>query len=80
MPHKVKKWGNSLAVRIPQTLAREVGIVANTTVELARSGDTIVIEAKPDDADRLEQLTAQITDDNRHDATEFGPPAGREVW
>ena len=29
--------------------------------------------------DELDELIAQITPDNRHDETNWGPPVGREV-
>ena len=28
----------------------------------------------------LESLVEQITDDNRHDEIDTGPPVGKEVW
>jgi hypothetical protein len=28
----------------------------------------------------LDQLVARITDENRHDETDWGPPVGREAW
>lgn len=28
----------------------------------------------------LEQMLAQITEDNRHGEIDFGPPMGKEVW
>jgi antitoxin component of MazEF toxin-antitoxin module len=28
----------------------------------------------------LEELLAQVTDDNLHEEVETGPPVGREVW
>lgn len=28
----------------------------------------------------LEQMLAQITEDNRHGEVDFGPPVGKEVW
>lgn len=29
---------------------------------------------------RLEEMLAQITEDNRHGEVDFGPPVGKEVW
>ena len=28
----------------------------------------------------LEDLLAQVTEDNRHEVVDFGPPVGKEVW
>jgi antitoxin MazE len=75
---QVAKWGNSLAVRIPKTVADEARI---------QEGDSIVIEAldghielRP--AERiptLEELVAQITLENRHEETDWGPDRGKEI-
>jgi antitoxin MazE len=75
---QVAKWGNSLAVRIPKDVAEQVRL---------REGDAIVIEAldghvelRP--AERiptLEELVAQITPENRHAETDWGPDRGKEI-
>lgn len=39
---KIKKWGNSLGVRIPVKLCS--GFNENTTVNITRDGDRIIIE------------------------------------
>lgn len=74
---QVVKWGNSLAVRIPKTIAEQARI---------KQGDAIVIEAvdgrvelRP--AERiptLEELVAQITPENRYGELDWGPPIGKE--
>lgn len=35
----VGRWGNSLAVRLPAELARALGLVEGSTVQLARNAD-----------------------------------------
>jgi antitoxin MazE len=75
---QVVKWGNSLAVRIPKIVAQEARM---------QEGDSIVIEAldghielRP--AERiptLEELVAQITPENRHKETDWGPDRGKEI-
>jgi antitoxin MazE len=34
MLSRVQKWGNTLAVRIPQTFAEQAGLSSDTSVEL----------------------------------------------
>lgn len=75
---QLAKWGNSLAVRIPKDVAEQARL---------REGDSIVIEAldghielRP--AERipsLEELVAQITPENRHGETDWGPDRGKEI-
>jgi len=75
---QVAKWGNSLAVRIPKDVAEQARL---------HEGDSIVIETldgrvqlRP--AERiptLEELVAQITKQNRHEETDWGPDVGKEI-
>jgi antitoxin MazE len=75
---QVVKWGNSLAVRIPKALAQEARL---------QEGDSIVIEASADRIElrraaripTLEELVAQITPENRHPETQWGPDIGKEI-
>ena len=41
---KAQKWGNSLAVRLPKTLAEECGIEADSPVEIVREDNLIIIK------------------------------------
>ena len=72
------KWGNSLAVRIPKTVAEEARM---------QEGDSIVIEAKrgrvelrrAEKVPTLEELVAQITPKNRYKETTWGPDRCKEI-
>ncbi|HEV8639090.1 MAG TPA: AbrB/MazE/SpoVT family DNA-binding domain-containing protein [Chloroflexota bacterium] len=78
----VQKWGNSLAVRIPRALAEEVGIERGSQVELAVEQGRLVAAPLRPRASRytLDELLAQVTDENVHDEVDFGPPVGKERW
>jgi len=74
---QMAKWGNSLAVRIPKDVAQEAHL---------KEGDAVVIKAakgrielrRADRIPTLEELVAQITPENRHPETDWGPDVGRE--
>lgn len=80
MKARVQKWGNSLAIRIPKAFAVEVGLSAETQVEVSLQDGKLVIEPAPEEEFTLEQLVAGITEENRHPETDWGPPVGNEVW
>lgn len=73
----VVKWGNSLAVRIPKAVAEQARM---------REGDSVVLKAakgrievrSAEKIPTLEELVAQITPENRHPETNWGPDVGRE--
>jgi len=79
MKTTIRKWGNSLAVRIPRPFAEEIHLEENTMVDLTiRSGRLVIVPAEP--AITLESLVEQITDENRHSEVETGKHVGNEVW
>lgn len=39
----VAKWGNSLAVRIPRTIAEQAHVTEGTTINFSVEGDSIII-------------------------------------
>lgn len=80
MRAKVQKWGNSLALRIPRSLALEVGLSTESPVELILVEGRLVVEPVAEEVPSLEELIAQITPENRHGETDWGPPVGKEVW
>lgn len=77
----IKKWGNSLAVRIPQVVAKELNFTPGTEVELELEDGDLRVKLKSHRPKyTLAELVAGITEDNVHEEIDFGPPVGREVW
>jgi antitoxin MazE len=77
---ELAKWGNSLAVRIPRAVAERAGVAEGDRVslEVSPSGDVVIRRARPRYS--LDDLVGQITARNRHGATDWGGPRGRESW
>lgn len=80
MVTQVRKWGNSLAVRLPKPLAQTAALKPGSAVTIeARSGQvTITLVRSP--KYRLEDLVRGITKKNRHPLLFDDRPRGREVW
>jgi antitoxin MazE len=76
----VKKWGNSLAVRIPAPLSAALGLKEDDSVDVREENGRLVVEKKSTGEPTLEELIAGITPENIHDETDWGPALGREVW
>ncbi len=75
----IQKWGNSLAIRIPQTLAGQLEVEEGASVELrVREGELVM---RPVRSKKL-SLGELLKDCRRcqlHGETDFGPDVGREV-
>jgi antitoxin MazE len=74
---QVVKWGNSLAVRIPKSVAEHARM---------KEGDAIVLKAakgrielrRAEEIPTLEELVSRITPENRYPETDWGRDVGRE--
>jgi antitoxin MazE len=79
MHTKVQKWGNSLAVRIPRSIALEAGLAEDSEVALDSVDGGFVVRKLPI-VPTLEELLANVTEENRHGEWDTGAPVGAEVW
>jgi antitoxin MazE len=80
METRIGKWGNSLALRIPQPVAAEVGLSFDATVELTPRGEELVISVIKQPGTQLDILLAGVTEDNLHGEVDSGPAVGGEAW
>ncbi|PKN12281.1 MAG: AbrB/MazE/SpoVT family DNA-binding domain-containing protein [Deltaproteobacteria bacterium HGW-Deltaproteobacteria-4] len=77
---KAQKWGNSLAVRLPKGLAEECGIEADSSIEIVREDNLIIIKSARKEGLSLDSLLAGVTTENLHAEVATGKSVGREQW
>jgi antitoxin MazE len=79
--NKVKRWGHSLAVRIPARLAQEIALEEGSSVELSIVDHRLVIAPATQQPPRydLAQLLAGITEDNLYEEITLGDAVGGEA-
>ena len=76
---QITKWGNSLGLRLPKSVALEAQVGEGDTVNVSvKNGVIVVRPSRP--AYSLKQLVARITPRNRHKESDWGTPVGDEVW
>ena len=78
MTVSVKKWGNSLALRIPKDIAHTMHIENDTVLELHIEKGAIVL--KPSRNSLLEELVSRIDTQNLHTEVQTGESVGNEEW
>jgi len=76
----VRKWGNSLALRLPRAIAAEVRVDEGASVEMRVEKNAIVIRPVRRQRVSLTALLQRVTRDNIHSELVVGPPVGREGW
>ncbi len=80
MQARVQKWGNSLAIRIPKSLATQSQLGQNSVVEMSVEDGKIILFAVPQPEMTLAQLLEGVTSENLHSETETGISTGKEAW
>ena len=80
MKTRIQKWGNSLALRIPKSFARELGFDRDVTVDVSLEDGKLVVVPVTESPITLERLLEQITEDNIHREVDTGSAVGEEVW
>ena len=77
---RIHKWGNSLGLRIPKTLAADAQVAEGTSVELNVENGRLIVVPQRKAKCGIKDLVAGITPENLHGETDTGSPLGREVW
>jgi len=82
MRRRVQRWGNSLAVRIPSSVAQACALSEGTPVDVRPEGDRLVVvpERRRRRRYTLADLVARISKRNRPRLVDAGRRVGREVW
>jgi antitoxin MazE len=71
MKIQLRRWGNSLGLRLPQQIAQNYGLDENSLVELTETPEGIMIQKK-NRVSSLDELLSSIPDDfEPEDTREF---------
>ena len=76
MQATIQKWGNSLGIRIPSFIAKDLALKNGSSVEILEEDDRIIIQASKKKS--LKEIMELVTDENIH-SEQFSVPAGKEL-
>ncbi len=76
----ITKWGNSLAIRIPRSVAEQVHITEGTAINFSVEGNSIVITPQKRKKYTLDELLEGMTPDKFHPELDSGNAVGNEDW
>jgi antitoxin MazE len=76
----IKKWGNSLAIRFPQSLLAQLNLKEDGEVEIKIEEGRLILSPVKKPKYTLDELLAQVTPESLHDEVDFGAPRGKEEW
>lgn len=80
MDATVQKWGNSLALRIPRSVAKDVDLQQGSIVDLRVVEGRMVVKPKRRSRPSLARLLKGVTKRNRHAEQDWGKRRGKEIW
>lgn len=76
----VTKWGNSLGIRIPGPIAKQVHLEEGTGVTFTVVDGGLMIQPQRRKKYTLDELLEGMAPDNFHSEIDMGIPLGNEVW
>lgn len=75
----LNKWGNSVGLRMPNSILLELGIGCGNKLDIKVENGKAVMEPVDDKKDRLAKLLKAIKPDNLHSAAITGAAIGNEI-
>lgn len=79
MLSKIRKWGNSLAIRVPKSILDSALIKENDSVEFIAEKNMIKIRKKNEEYKNLDELFAGYNENRTCEEIDTGKPAGNEI-
>jgi len=80
MNTRIQDVAGNLTLIIPPELASQANVISGSEVDLRFAAGEIIVRAATPPRKSLQEMLAQVTDENRHAETDWGPPVGNEVW
>ena len=78
MTIKLKKWEDSIGVKIPKEIVKRANLSADSEITIEYANQKIIILPNKK-SQRLKDLLSQVTKDNCHSEV-FCDRIGKEVW
>ena len=78
MTATIQKWGNSLALRIPKAVAKQIQIQEGDAVFLKVGTAGLTVKAVPKRLE-LDDLLNKVTPENVHSESDWGEDRRREI-
>jgi len=76
MQSQIKKWGNSLGIRVPKKFANKLNLKDGSNVNVKLADNQLVISS---DISELDMLVDKITKQNCHSEIFSDAPVGKEI-
>lgn len=79
METNIQKWGNSLGVRLPKSIAINQSLKAGSRVKVTETETGISIEVVKKERRTLDDLLRNFDTKTQHELVDWGPDVGNEI-
>ncbi|MCR4285487.1 MAG: AbrB/MazE/SpoVT family DNA-binding domain-containing protein [Candidatus Kaiserbacteria bacterium] len=79
METNIQKWGNSLGVRLPKSIADNQSLKAGSRVKVTETKTGISIEVVKKKHRTLDEMLKNFDKSTQHELVDWGPDVGNEI-
>jgi len=79
METSIRKWGNSLGIRLPKVFVNELQIINGSLIDMKLNNGVLEMH-KISKGNSLDELLAKITTENIPEFIDSGDAEGKELW
>jgi len=79
MDAQFAKWGNSIALRIPNGVAKALHVTQGNSAQLQVKDGSLIVTPVTKPKYDLNEMIAAITPENLHEKVDSGDPVGNEA-
>ena len=80
MEARLQKWGNSVGIRIPNSLLKSLNLSINDKINLVEEDNKIIITKSKKSKIDLKELFEKYNGENLAKEFEWDDPVGKEIW
>ena len=80
METRLQKWGNSIGIRIPHSILKELNLKINDLISIEKVDDRVVITKQIKQKISLAERFKEYHGENLAKEFEWDEPRGREIW
>lgn len=80
MTVKIRKWGNSLGIRLPKAIMQENNITDGSEVDITTKDGVIILKPVQKKKYELKDLLDGVSEVNIHNEIKTGDATGKESW
>ena len=80
MEARLQKWGNSIGIRIPHSILKELNLRINDLINIEKVEDRVVITKQKQSKISLRERFAEYKGDNLSKDFSWDESRGKEIW